>query len=461
LKRLRLQEQEQIWQQTLAKRRPEQIEPKGDWNIWLIKSGRGWGKTWTGAITIIDWARQNAGEYAVVAYKYADARDVCAEGPSGILRLMPKEWLISYNRSLGEIFIRCADGVSVSKIHLIAADNPDTARGLNLSGAWCDEPVKWRYIESWTEGLIPAVRIGDHPRVIVTTTPKNTPLIKMLVKRVNDGDGSFIMTSGSTFENAANLSETALIELRARYEGTRVGRQELYGELLEDIEGALWAQSQLDRDRLDKEPTRLARVVVAVDPAATANEGSDETGIVVAGKDPQGRGYVLADYTTKASPLEWAKRVVDAYDAHDADAVVVEVNNGGDMIPTLLRQVRPSLPIRSVRATRGKQLRAEPIAAMYEQGRISHVGTYEKLEEQMTSWTPDDPKSPDRLDALVWAMTDLMTGSSITGYLGMLAIWCDTCNLPMPKNATTCNSCGGKLETADSDEPHILSNLGA
>jgi phage terminase large subunit-like protein len=283
----------------------------------------------------------------------------------------------------------------------------------------------------------------------------------MLVKRVKDGDGSFIMTSGSTFENAANLSETALVELRARYEGTRIGRQELYGELLEDIDGALWSRTQLDQDRVEEEPPRLARVVVSVDPAATANEGSDETGIIVAGKDSKGHGYVLADYTVKASPLEWAKRVVDAYDAHQADTVVVEVNHGGDMIPTLLRQVRPSLPIRSVRATRGKQLRAEPIAAMYEQGRISHVGPFEKLEDQMTSWTPDDPKSPDRLDALVWAMTDLMTGSSITGYLGMLAAWCDTCNLPMPKNATVCNSCGGKLDTADSDEPHILTTLGA
>jgi phage terminase large subunit-like protein len=448
------------WEQTLTKRRPEQIEPEGNWNIWLIKSGRGWGKTWTGAITLIDWARTNAGEYAVVAYKYADARDICAEGPSGILRLLPKSWLISYNRSLGEIFIRCADGVSVSKIHLIAADSPDTARGLNLSGAWCDEVVKWRYIESWTEGLVPAVRIGEHPRIVVTTTPKSTPLVKMLVKRVRDEDGTHYMTSGSTFENSANLSETALLELRARYEGTRIGRQELYGELLEDIEGALWRQSDLDRDRVNEVPTRYSRVVVAVDPAATANEESDETGIVVAGKDPQGHGYVIADYTCKQSPLEWAKRVVEAYDAHEADAVVVEVNNGGDMIPTLLRQVRPSLPIREVRATRGKKLRAEPIAAMYEQGRIHHVGFFEQLEEQMTSWTPDDPKSPDRVDAMVWALTDLMVGSSITGYLSLLATWCDTCNLPMPKTTPVCTSCGGKLESPESDQ-HVLTTIGA
>jgi len=370
---------------------------------------------------------------------------------------MPKTWLISYNRSLGEIYIRCEDGVSVSKIHLIAADNADTARGLNLSGAWCDEVVKWRYTESWTEGLVPAVRIGKHPRIIVTTTPKNKPLVKMLVKRALAEDGKYHMTSGSTYENFANLSQTAIDELRAQYEGTRIGRQELYGELLEDIEGALWRQSELDRDRIYEEPERLARVVVAVDPATTNNEGSDETGIVVAGKDPLGNGYVLADYSIKASPLEWAKRVVEAYDAHQADSVVVEVNNGGDMIPTLLRQVRPSLPIREVRATKGKRLRAEPIAAMYEQGRVHHVNTHERLEEQMTSWTPEDPKSPDRLDALVWALTELMVGSHITGYLGMLANWCNACNLPMPKTATACTTCGQAIET-NTTEQHVLTN---
>lgn len=457
LTKLQQEQQNQHWQQTLNKRRPEQIEPDGNWNIWLIKSGRGWGKTWTGAITLLNWARTNAGEYAIVAYKYADARDVCAEGPSGILGLMPKTWLISYNRSLGEIYIRCEDGVSVSKIHLIAADNADTARGLNLSGAWCDEVVKWRYTESWTEGLVPAVRIGKHPRIIVTTTPKNKPLVKMLVKRALAEDGKYHMTSGSTYENFANLSQTAIDELRAQYEGTRIGRQELYGELLEDIEGALWRQSELDRDRIYEEPERLARVVVAVDPATTNNEGSDETGIVVAGKDPLGNGYVLADYSIKASPLEWAKRVVEAYDAHQADSVVVEVNNGGDMIPTLLRQVRPSLPIREVRATKGKRLRAEPIAAMYEQGRVHHVNTHERLEEQMTSWTPEDPKSPDRLDALVWALTELMVGSHITGYLGMLANWCNACNLPMPKTATACTTCGQAIET-NTTEQHVLTN---
>jgi predicted phage terminase large subunit-like protein len=321
--------------------------------------------------------------------------------------------------------------------------------------------VKWRYTESWTEGLIPAVRIGLKPRIVVTTTPKNTKLVRMLVQRAKEQDGSFVMTTGATYDNAANLSETALIELRARYEGTRIGRQELYGELLDDIEGALWTQTQLDEHRINEQPERLTRVVVAVDPATTNNEDSDETGIIVAGRTTDGQGYLVADYTIKASPLDWAKRVVEAFDQHNADAIVVEVNNGGDMIPTLLRQVRPGLPIKQVRATRGKQLRAEPIAALYEQGRIHHVGHHDRLEEQMTTWTPNEPKSPDRLDAMVWAFTELMTVATLTGYLGHLAAWCDVCNLPMPRSAPTCTQCGGRLHGGENQPEHILSSIGA
>jgi phage terminase large subunit-like protein len=271
-------------------------------------------------------------------------------------------------------------------------------------------------------------------------------LIKKLVKR---DDGTVLVTRGSTFENKDNLAQSALTELQVRYAGTRMGRQELEGEILEDIEGALWTQDQIERTRIDRAP-ELVRVIVGVDPAVTSSEESDETGIVVAGRDGRGEYYILQDLTTRATPMAWAQRCVDAYYEHRADAIVAEVNNGGDMIPALIKQIDSSVNVRTVRATRGKAVRAEPIAALYEQSRVHHVGPLERLETQMTSWTPDDPKSPDRVDAMVWAMTELSNRSSLTAYLSNIATWCDNCNLPMPRSLGVCSNCGRALpEDAD------------
>jgi predicted phage terminase large subunit-like protein len=342
---------------------------------------------------------------------------------------------------MGELILR-----NGSRIKLFSADEPERLRGPQHHGAWCDEMAAWRYDEAYDQ-LMFGLRLGDKPQTVVTTTPKPRRLIKNLLAR----DGVHI-TRGSTFENAANLSESALIELRARYEGTRLGRQELMGELLTDVEGALWTPVMIENARVASEPEHLTQIVVAIDPAVTNNEDSDETGIVVAGRTGTGEAYVLADYSIKASPLEWAQRVVDAFDEHKADKVVVEVNNGGDMIPAVLRQVRTNLPIKQVRASRGKRLRAEPVAALYEQGRVHHVGNYERLEEQMTTWTPEDPKSPDRLDALVWAISSLIDGNSFVDYLAQLSVFCHTCNLPSPKNASVCSSCGTTLSESDVEQ---------
>ena len=388
--------------------RDTQRRPAGDWNVWLILSGRGWGKTRTGAEDLVEAAICDPGDYAVVAPTYGDARDVCVEGPSGILAVLTRRCIgHTWNRSLGEIHL--ANG---SRIKVGSADEPDRWRGWNFRGGWCDELGAWRRPDAWTQ-LRLATRIGDRPRLVVTTTPRPTKLLRELVDQ--DG-GSVHVTRGSTWENAANLSEAALEELRLRYGGTRIGRQELEGELLLDTPGALWSLAQFDapgfRATEDQVPD-LVRVVTAVDPAVTSGEDSDSTGIVTVGIDRGGDLWVLADDTCRLSPEGWASAAVGALDMWGGDRVVAEVNNGGDLVESVLRAVDRSVPYRKVHASRGKRVRAEPVAALYEQGRVHHVGVLAELEEQMTSWAPDGiGPSPDRVDALVWACTDLAVGKS-------------------------------------------------
>lgn len=394
--------------------------------------------------------QQPKSRWAVVAPTFADARDTCVEGDSGLLAVLRRYGALrepnGWNRSMGELFL-----LNGSRIKLFSADEPERLRGPQFHGAWGDELAAWKYPEAFDQ-LQFGLRLGEKPQTVFTTTPKPKPLVRNLVKRE---DGTVFITRGSTFENKANLAASALVELQARYAGTRLGRQELEGEILEDTEGALWLQDNIDRNRVDKAPVDLQRIVVAVDPAVTSGEDSDDTGIVVAGKDNQGSLYVLADYTIKASPMGWAQRAIDAYREHNADAIVAEVNNGGDMIPTIIKQIDPNVRVKTVRATRGKQLRAEPVASLYEQNRAHHVGYLDKLEAQLTTWTPDDPKSPDRLDALVWAATELIDTSALVGYLSNLAVWCDNCNLPMPKSYSVCSGCGHAL-VENADTPHIL-----
>lgn len=433
-----------VW--TKQKARPSQIVPEGDWNAWLFLAGRGAGKTRTASEEIIYRAIcTDNSRWAVVAPTFGDARDICVEGESGLLAVARRYGVLKqrngWNRSMGEL--RLSNG---ALIKLYSAEEPDRLRGPQHHGAWCDELASFKYPEVY-EMLKFGLRLGEHPQVIITTTPRPTKHIKQLLKEAETG--ATIVTRGTTFDNAENLPQSFLTELIARYEGTRLGRQEMYGEVINEVEGALWNRDNIDQYRVKDIPTDLARVVVAIDPAVTANEGSDETGIVVGGRDNQGELYVLGDYTIKASPMEWAKRAIDAYDKHEADAIVVETNNGGEMIKTLIRQLRPTMNVVEVRATRGKQLRAEPIASLYEQGRVHHCGVFDQLEMQMCEWTQSDPKSPDRLDALVWAFTELSVGSMMTQYLSSLAVWCPRCKLPMPKSASHCTKCGEALAESE------------
>jgi phage terminase large subunit-like protein len=338
-----------------------------------------------------------------------------------------------YNRSRTKINLP-----NGSMIKGFSAEEPDTLRGPQHHGAWCDELAAWEYEDTWDQ-LQFGLRLGENPRVVVTTTPRPTSLVRDLVNR-----STTFVTRGSTFDNADNLSSIVLAELQARYNETRLGRQELYGEILEDVEGALWTKALIDRSRVEQHP-HLSRIVVSIDPAVTNKASSDETGIIVAGCDSNGHGYLIADHSMRGSPLDWATKAVELFDAHKADSILVEVNQGGDMVSAVLKQVRPVLPIREIRAHVGKKLRAEPVAAMYEQGRIHHVGTFTKLEDQMTTWTPADPTSPDRLDAAVQAFSDLLGTSSISNYFNSLANICPKCSMPNPKSMPLCMKCGSAI----------------
>lgn len=431
-------------------RRPEQACPPGPWFIWLILSGRGWGKSRTGAETLLDWILALPlvdgipTEWAIIAETIRDAREVCVLGPSGLVRAMERRGLRedrdwTYNKSSGVITLldsspdsRCRG----QRVHVQGADDADVGRGLNLCGAWLDEFAKWPYpAASWTEGIMPGLRIGPHPRVIITTTPKPLAILREWTKR---RDGSVHVTLGSTFDNAVNLSKLALQELRTRYEGTRIGRQELHGELLDDVEGALWSRGQIDKDRVLTRPVELIKVVVAVDPAVTSGEKADETGIVVSGKGVDGRGYVLADHSLRDTPLNWAKAVVAAYHRHEANEVVIEVNQGGEALEALLHTVDKHLPVTMIHAKKSKRVRAEPVSALYEQGRVSHVGRFDTLEDQLCTWTPELVESPDRMDALVYSLLALFEDSASEGFLGALLASCPTCGTPRAGGVLIC-----------------------
>lgn len=418
------------------------------WHYWLVMSGRGFGKTWVGSSWLVDQAMQTPGaELAVVAPTFRDTRKTCIEGPTGLLRAIQPGELQQYRRN--ELQIRFVNG---SVIYGYSADEPERLRGTNLSGAWCDEMGSWRYPAAWYEGLVPALRIGAHPRVCVTTTPRVTPLIRDLAGRA---DGTVHITTGSTRENADNLSAAALQELEHRYAGTRLGRQELEGELLEDVEGALWTRADIDATRVTQsEVPALARIVVAVDPAVTSGEDADETGIVVAGESRDGEGYVLADLSMRGTPDACMRVAVAAYWQYVADCVVAEVNNGGDYIRDLLRTVDPHVPYRAVRASRGKRTRAEPVSALYEQHRIHHVGAFPDLEDQMCTYTPDvEILHDDRMDALVWAISELR-GISAGSWLDAYGVVnCGTCGQPfMADDRARCPHCRTPVERVLEDD---------
>ena len=340
-------------------------------------------------------------QVAVVTPTFGDLRRTAFEGVSGILRNIPDECLLEgrgqgYNSSASEI--RLYNG---SKIMGFSATEPDRLRGPQFHRAWCDELAAWRYPEAFDQ-LMFALRLGNRPQCIITTTPKPTPLIRQLMERPDT-----ITTSGSTFENAENLAASTLQMLRDRYDGTTLGRQELYAEVIDNMEGALWNYPMLERCRASEHP-ELQNIVVAVDPAVTSGADSDETGIVVVAKCDGGRYYVVEDRSGRYSPDQWGKVAVDLFHKWDADRIVAEVNNGGDLVERLIRTVDHTVRFKSVHATRGKLVRAEPIAALYEQGKVHHVGVFPELESQMCTYTGDRPRpSPDRLDALVWGLSEL------------------------------------------------------
>ena len=388
--------------------REHQRPPGGDWRVWLFMAGRGAGKTRAGA----EWIREQVTtggckRVALVAPTAADARDVMVQGESGILAVCRRYGIhATYKPSL-----RRVDFANGARAFLYSAEEPDRLRGPQHDAAWCDEIAAWRYPETWDQ-LQFGLRLGEYPRVVATTTPKPVSTVRSLLAQAGEVRGDVVVTRGSTFDNAEHLAASFLTALRERYEGTRLGRQEIAGELLEEIEGALWTHAMLDGSRVRTAP-ELARVVVAVDPAVTHGEGADYTGIVAAGVDRAGEVYVLHAEQVRLSPAGWAARVWDVFDRYEADRVIYERNQGGEMVEHTLRTVRRQGSMQAVHATRGKATRAEPVAARYEQGRVHHVGVLGDLEGQMTVF-PVAAEHDDLVDALVWAVTGLVGGKDRT-----------------------------------------------
>ncbi|UJW76804.1 DNA-packaging protein [Rhizobium sp. SL42] len=382
--------------------RAEQQPPDGDWLTWLILGGRGSGKTRAGAewvqAQVLAAGRRTDLRIALVAETLGDAREVMIDGASGLARLagpmvpeveISRRRLVWPNGAMAQIF---------------SSEDPESLRGPQFHLAWCDELAKWKHADATFDMLQFALRLGERPRQVVTTTPRAVSLLKRLIT-----DATTALTRISTAGNAGNLAPGFIATLDARYGGTRLGRQELDGELIEDRPDALWKRERLD-DIVVRVTEPLRRIVVAVDPPAGGT--SSCCGIVVAGLKENGQAVVLADVSVEgASPAVWARAVVAAFRRFEADRVVAEINQGGDMVASVLTGIEASLPITTVRATRGKFLRAEPVAALYEQGRVVHAARFSALEDQMCDFGPDglsSGRSPDRLDALVWALTALL-----------------------------------------------------
>ena len=383
--------------------RNNQTPPDGLWTAWILMAGRGFGKTRTGA----EWVRAQvesgrAGRIALVARTPAEIRDTMIQGPSGLLSICPPWAMPEYESTKKKL--TWPNGATA---FLFSSYEPDQLRGPQFDAAWCDELASWKYPRDTWDNLAFALRLGLDPRCVVTTTPKPIALLRELVVRPD-----VRVTRGTTYDNEDNLAPSFYSSIRSRYEGTRTGRQEIHADLLDQSEDALWERQWIDDSRVKSAPDSLVEVVVAIDPAVSSNPRSDETGIVVAGVDSDKRCYVLADGSGRMSPNTWAERAIALYDKHSADRIIGETNNGGDLVQEVLRTASGGNIFRflAVNASRGKYARAEPIAALYEQGKVHHVGTFPELEDQMCTWTPKGPAdvSPDRMDALVWAVTQLI-----------------------------------------------------
>ncbi|WP_255418495.1 DNA-packaging protein [Paracoccus sp. JM45] len=393
---------------------PHQLPPTGDWKSWVIMGGRGAGKTRAGS----EWVRRmvegptarTAGQchrVALVGETFDQVREVMVFGESGILACSPPD-----RRPVWEAGRRRLVWANGATATVYSAHEPEALRGPQFDAAWVDELAKWKKSEEVWDMLQFALRLGSHPQQVVTTTPRNVGVLKRIL-----GNASTVVTHAPTDANRAYLAESFLAEVQSRYGGTRLGRQELDGVLLDNVEGALWTTAMVEGARVEQVP-KLDRIVVAVDPSVTNGKSSDECGIIVAGVVAQGephdwRAYVLEDASVRGGPSDWAKAAIAAMDRHGAERLVAEVNQGGDMVESVIRQIDPLVPFKGLRASRGKGLRAEPVAALYEQGRISHLrqGDLGSLEDQMCQMTVrgfEGRGSPDRLDAMVWAMHELM-----------------------------------------------------
>ena len=388
--------------------RPKQLPPESDWAVWLILAGRGFGKTRAGAGWVHERAMEQPGRYiAMVARTPAEARDFMIDGPGGILQNTPPNERPEYQPSKRRI-----TWPNGSQATVYSGDEPDQLRGFSGDTAWLDELAKYKYPKDCWDQLQMGMREAstDRPRRLITTTPRPLQFLRDII-----ANPTTVVVTGSSYENKANLDPTWFDETIVAYEGSRFGRQEIHAEILSDVPGALWTRRVLDDHRV-KEAPEMERIVVGVDPAITAEEVSNETGIVVCGvarnSDGQLEAYVLGDWSLRGTPEEWARKAVAAYRYHEADRIVAEKNQGGLMVETTIRTASLDVPVKLVHATRGKYIRAEPISALYEQGRVHHVGSLPVLEDQMVEATQDSLRdrkafSPDRVDALVWALADL------------------------------------------------------
>lgn len=382
--------------------RREQLEPPDEgWYVWLLMSGRGFGKTAAGANWLIEQHRsQDARSSAIIASTANDLRNYCLYGPSGVMQWAPEHFYPKHIESKN--LLEWPNGTVTT---LLTSEKPNRIRGGNFDRAWCDEIAHWNAIEKCWDNLQFALRLGKKVKACVTTTPRPIPRVKKFLE--SEGDSVYV-TRGATYDNVNNLSDVYINTVIKPYEGTSIGRQELYGEVLLEVEGSLWTRDMIESHRVPMEP-ELRRTVVSVDPAITNKEHSDYTGIVVAGIDDNKKAFVLGDHSLKTTPWKWAEKVCMLYYIHEADYVVAESNQGGEMVRHTIKNFDDNVPVKLVHASKGKVARAEPISARYEQGKVWHVGTFPELEDEMALFVPGEMKeSPNRVDALVWALTELI-----------------------------------------------------
>ncbi len=391
---------------------PPEQDPSNPWRVWLVLGGRGAGKTRAGAewirakaLGLAPFANAPASRIALVGETLGDVRHVMIEGVSGLLAIHGNDERPRFEPS--KMQLTWPNGAIAQAF---GGDNPESLRGPQFDTAWIDELTKWREPEHGWDMLQFGLRLGDPPQMVVTTTPKALPLLTKII-----ADPATVVTRSKTYDNAANLAPAFIKEISRRYSGTALARQELDGEIVDMRAGSLWRRDWINAHRVNAIPD-LKSIVVAVDPPVSATASSDACGIIVVGLGPDNRAYVISDRTVQGrEPHIWARAAVAAYQEFEADRIVAEINQGGDLVVSVLRQIDPGVAVQKVRATRGKWLRAEPVAALYAEGRVSHVGTYPQLEDQMCAFGADglaSGRSPDRLDALVWALTSLLLGTS-------------------------------------------------